>query len=108
MIAANHPILVAQISEGSTSDGNTNADPFMALVPPYDQFGGSYTLATPASGFATHYVNVVAPTAGIDNAILLDGVAIPGASFTAIGKSAFSGAQIPLGLGSHHLASNTV
>ncbi len=116
-IAADKPILVAQMSKGGELDGiqipgtqdfsKVFGDPFMALAPPYDQFGGSYTTATPATGFGTNYLNIVAPTAGIDNAIVLDGVALPAASFTPIGKTAFSGAQIPVALGSHHVASGS-
>src|SRR5205807_1788867 len=73
--------------------------------PPYDQFGASYTVSTPATGFEINLLNVVAPTAGLDSAIQLDGVSIPGASFAPIGDSAFSGAQIPVSKGSHHLSS---
>jgi RHS repeat-associated protein len=103
-ISADQPILVMQLSQGSGTDGNSNADPFMALVPSYDQFGGTFTVSTPATGFPTNYLNVVAPTAGLDGAISIDGTPVPGSSFVPVGKSGFSGAQVPVSIGSHHVA----
>lgn len=100
-ITANQPILVAQYSNGSSFDGVTS-DPFMMLIPPYEQFLAGYTVTTPASGFSTNYINVVAPAAAV-GAITLDGTAIPTASFAPIGSSGFSGAQLSVALGSHTL-----
>jgi len=102
VIEANEPILVAQYSNSSSVDGVTS-DPFMMLIPPYEQFLGDYTVSTPASGFATNFINVVAPAAAVGQ-VVLDGANIPAASFTAIGASGFSGAQLPVALGSHHLS----
>ena len=45
-ITASEPVLVAQYANGQVFDGSAG-DPFMMLVPPAEQFGGSYTLATP-------------------------------------------------------------
>jgi hypothetical protein len=103
LIQATEPVMVAQYSNSTSYDGITS-DPFMMLVPPFEQFLAEYTVTTPASGFTINYVNVVAPTtaAGL---VTLDGVAIPAASFTAIPGSTFSGAQVPVSLGSHHLSS---
>jgi len=107
-IVADKPIAVEQLSRGGTIDeppsGDAFADPFMVLVQPYDQFGGSYTVSTPSANFPTNYVNIVAPTAGLDGAITVDGTPIPAASFVPIGDSAFSGTQVPVAVGSHHLA----
>lgn len=100
-ITASEPVLVAQYSNGSNWD-NVISDPFMMLIPPYEQFLGNYTVTTPASGFATNFINVVAPDAAVGN-INLDGVPIPTESFTPIGTSGFSGAQVPVDLGSHNL-----
>jgi hypothetical protein len=101
-ITATQPILVAQYSNSSDYDGVTS-DPFMMLIPPYEQFLGSYTVTTPASGFMINYINVVAPTAAV-GAITLDGSPIPSSSFVAIGSSGFSGAQVAVSLGSHTLS----
>jgi hypothetical protein len=101
-ITASAPILVAQYSNSSSFDGVTS-DPFMMLIPPFEQFLAEYTITTPATGFRQNYVNVVAPTAAV-GATTLDGVPIPVASFTPIGSTGFSGAVVPLALGSHNLA----
>lgn len=100
-ITATEPVLVAQYSNGTAFDGVTS-DPFMMLIPPFEQFLGNYTVTTPASGFRTNYINVVAPDAAVGS-INLDGAPIPAASFTPIGASGFSGAQVPVSLGSHNL-----
>jgi LPXTG-motif cell wall-anchored protein len=101
-ITADQPILVAQYSNGTAFDGVTS-DPFEMLVPPFEQFLAGYTVTTPASGFSGNYINVVTPTATV-GAVTLDGVPIPSGSFTAIGTSGFSGAQLSVALGSHTLA----
>ncbi len=98
-IKSNNPILVAQYSNSSSFD-NVTSDPFMMLITPYEQFLGNYTFSTPASGFSGNYVNVVAPVAAVGT-LKLDGVVIPAASFSAIGSTGFSGAQLNISLGSH-------
>jgi len=100
-ITATKPVLVAQYSNGTSYDGVTS-DPFEMVVPPYEQFLASYTVTTPATGFAINFINVAAPTAAV-GAITLDGVAIPAASFTPIGATGFSGAQVQVNLGTHNL-----
>jgi RHS repeat-associated protein len=102
VIDSDKPILVAQYSNSTTFDGITS-DPFMMLIPPFEQFGGNYTLTTPSSGFDINYINIVAPSTAV-GAITLDGVAIPSASFVSIGGSGFSGAQVPVSVGSHNLS----
>jgi hypothetical protein len=101
-ITADNPVLVAQYSNGTSFDGVTS-DPFMMLIPPFEQFLNGYTVTTPASGFALNFINVVAPSAAVGSTTL-DGVAIPAAGFTPIGASGFSGAQRAVSLGSHRLA----
>jgi hypothetical protein len=105
-IISSEPILVAQFSNGSSYDGVTS-DPFMMLITPYEQFLNSYTITTPATGFAQNFVNVVAPAAAIGN-VRLDGVVIDPALFLPIGSSGFSGAQVNLSLGSHTLNGTTL
>jgi Ca2+-binding RTX toxin-like protein len=98
-ITADKPILVAQYSNGTTYDDVTS-DPFEMLIPPTEQFLAAYTISTPATGFSGNYVNVVAPTSSIAS-VRLDGAVVPAASFTAIGSTGFSGAQLTVDLGSH-------
>lgn len=100
-INSTEPILVAQYSNSSSFDGIV-ADPFMMLIPPFEQFLGGYTFTTPASGFINNFVNIVAPNSAV-GLIELNGVAISAAEFSQIGSSGFSGAQVDLTLGSHNV-----
>jgi hypothetical protein len=100
-ITATQPILVAQYSNGSSYD-NVVSDPFMMLITPLEQFLGSYTVTTPATGFSGNYINVVVPSAAVGT-VRLDGVLVPAASFSAIGSSGYSGAQLTVSLGAHRL-----
>jgi hypothetical protein len=101
-ITSSEPVLVAQYSNGSSFDGITS-DPFQMLIPPFEQFLAAYTVTTPATGFTTNFINVVVPNAAV-GAVTLDGAAVAAASFTPIAGTTFSGAQLPVALGSHTLA----
>jgi hypothetical protein len=103
-ITANHPILVAQYSNGSTFDGVTS-DPFMMLLPPVEQFLGAYTVSTPATGFTGNFINVVVPTQGLGT-VRLDGQVVPSASFVPVGTSGYSGAQLTVNAGSHRVVAS--
>ena len=101
-ITSDKPVLVAQYSPSSSFDGVTS-DPFMMLIPPFEQFLAAYTVSTPASGFAINFINVVAPNAVIGT-LALDGVPVPAVNFTPIGVSGYSGAKLPVNAGTHNLA----
>ena len=79
---------------------DVTSDPFEMLIPPTEQFLAAYTVSTPATGFSGNYINVVAPTSSIAS-VKFDGAAVPAASFTPIGSTGFSGAQLTVELGSH-------
>ncbi|MCA9127050.1 MAG: putative Ig domain-containing protein [Planctomycetales bacterium] len=116
-IQSNGPILVAQYAHSqqfyqSQTGGDPNflGDPFMVIIPPYEQFLSSYTVSTPAEDsipenerFDRNFINLVAPAEAVGQ-IELDGVALEAGLFTAIGESGFFGAQIPITLGSYSLA----
>lgn len=102
-IVADKPILVAQYSNGHDMDSSPMADPFMMLIPPFEQFLGAYTVSTPSSGFSINYINVVVPSSAV-GAITLDGAPVSAGSFTPIGSSGFSGAQIKVNTGTHNLS----
>jgi len=103
-ISANHPILTVQYANSSLFGNNSDTDPSMIVVPPFEQFGGSYTINTPTSNFPSNFVNVIAPTSAVQGAgILLDGAPIANLYFQPIGTSPFSGAQVPVGVGPHTL-----
>lgn len=102
-VTSSRPILVAQFSNGSQFDGAVS-DPFMMLIPPYEQFLDAYTVATPATGFSRNFLNVVTPAGA---SVTVDGTAVPASSFTAIGSSGFVGAQVPITAGAHRLEGST-
>ncbi len=103
-ISASAPVMVTQYSPGKALDG-VPADPFMTLIPPNEQFLSSYTFTTPMSGFVSNFVNIIVPTTAISS-LLLDGVPVNPGLFSVIGPSGFSGAQLPLSLGSHRVTAD--
>jgi len=103
-IETSKPTIVAQFSQGGGAGGM--GDPFMMLIPPYEQFMNSYTVTTPASGFDTYnYVNVIVVSAG-KGSISLDNALIAETEFTQISTSDLYGAKVPVDVGSHTLASD--
>jgi hypothetical protein len=105
-ITADKPILVMQYSNGESfdNDGNTIGDPFEMMIPPFEQYLPSYTVSTPASGFDPNLINIVAPNSAVGS-VKVDGTTVPAADFTPIGSSGFSGAQVPVAVGSHTVTS---
>jgi uncharacterized repeat protein (TIGR01451 family) len=101
VVTADKPVLVSQYSNGTTFD-NVTSDPFMMLIPPFEQFLASYTVTTPASGFSSNFINLAVPNSAVGS-VTLDGTAVPASSFTPIGSSGFSAAQLTVDLGSHTL-----
>lgn len=107
------PFMVAQYKKTS-STGNTglaNSDPFMMMIPPYEQFLSSYRFISAQavqlnSNFERvkvynyQYVNIVAPQTVIDK-VTLDGAAVPANQFTRIGSSRFYYATIRITDGVH-------
>lgn len=99
-ISTTKATLLAQFAKGQSCSGpNDLGDPFMMLIPPREQFLTNYTVAT-VQGFASHWVNVVAPGNAL-NAIYQDGVLIPASAFTPIGTTGFYGAQRSVAEESH-------
>ena len=72
------------------------------IIPPLEQFQASYTVSTPASGFVTNVINVVAPDSAVGSTSI-GGGNIPASEFTPIGSTGFSGAQVEVPLGTHNL-----
>jgi RHS repeat-associated protein len=115
MISADHPILVVEYAPSSSFSAQSSqlGDPSMVIVPPFEQFGGSYTVSTPAitvksaNWFTQNYINVVAPTPVAEaGGVQLDGQPIPATGFVPIGTSGFSGIQVSVSVGTHNLSSN--
>jgi hypothetical protein len=102
-ITTSRPALVAEYSQGQSVDG-VLSDPMEMLIPPFEQFENSYTIAVPTGveAFDPNYVNVVVPTANIAS-FRLDNAGVASSKFKAIGTSGFSGAQLAIKAGSHTL-----
>jgi RHS repeat-associated protein len=104
-IVSDHPIMVVQYSNGSTFDSAANADPFMIVVPPIEQYRAAYTVSTvQPNWFLNNFINVVIPTSA-KNTLQLDGAAVATTVFTDVANSGFSTAQLSVGTGSHRLVS---
>jgi len=101
-IEADKPILVAQYSNGTTFD-SVVSDPFIMLVPPYEQFLDRYTFAAPTEGFRSNYVNVIVKSNQASR-LLLDDKAITPDLFSPISNTDYVYAQVPLEPGSHSLS----
>lgn len=105
-ITSSEPILAAQFSVGSTYDDVRNADPFMMLLVPSEQFRSNYIFSAPTEGaYTEHYVNIVAPTQN-STSIKIDDVFLDPAVFRPILGSNFSSASIRISGGSHSLKSS--
>lgn len=100
-IVSSEPVLVVQYSNSTTFDDVTS-DPFMMIVPPFEQFLEGYTFATPTEGFGANFANVVVRDSSA-TLLQLDGEFLDDSDFTPIPGSDFSYAQLPIDLGSHTL-----
>ena len=103
-ITSDNPILVIQYSRGQSCAG-APGDPFMMLIPPYEQFLGNYTISTSDSLFIANYINLVVPTRAIGD-VQVDGTVVPANSFTAIETTGFHYASISITIGTHTINSN--
>ena len=110
-ILASKPILVAQYANGSDYD-DTTGDPFMMLIPPFEQCGGDYILSTPQitnywvnppGELYTNYLNLTVRSNGVET-ILLDDTPVAASGFQSIGDGGYAGVQLPVNPGAHHLS----
>lgn len=99
------PVLVAQFSKGSDID-NTISDPFMMLIPPFEQYNGEVVFSTPSIFISDNYVNIVTPTTGV-GILSLDGTVIPVTDFQAINAN-YAGVRIPISVGEHKISGENV
>ncbi len=72
LIQSNNPIAVFQFSRSFSTDNNIISDPFMLLVPPYEQYRDNYAVApapfdpsiegtVPGRGSYVNYTNIAVP-----------------------------------------------
>lgn len=83
---------------------SANPNRFMSIIPATDQFLSGYTYATPPGESGAHFVNIIAPLAGVGN-IILDQVVISSENFQPIGESGYAAATIQISPGVHRLTS---
>jgi IgGFc binding protein/Bacterial Ig-like domain (group 1) len=99
-------MLMQFANSGSVEEPDLDtADPFQMLVAPEEQWLAAYRVTTPAASYA-NYANLTVPTAFVGQ-VTLDGTAVPAGSFTQIGASTYSAAQVAVGIGAHTLAGPT-
>lgn len=104
-VTSNGRIMVTQFSNSADFDGNTIGDPFMSTVMPVEQWSNSYTVYSPVSGFTFNAINIVAPDSALSS-FYLDGLQVPGVSFTAVGASGYSYLQATVTTGTHTMAAD--
>ncbi len=97
-VEASNPILAVQYSNGNEWDGNSYlGDPFMMIIPPYQQFLEGYTFSTPADGFINNYFTSTVENAGVSG-MMLNGAPLNAASFSGIPTTLFSAGAFPIGI----------
>jgi len=104
-ITASNKVLVMQYMLGHDAGGSAG-DPAMAQAVAVEQYRGDYLFHAPTN-YQTNFVNITAPPGAT---VLLDGVAVPAASFSAIGTSGYNLARVALsnaGTGNHSVTSSS-
>ena len=109
IVRSTNRLLVVQYSVGTSVDG-VSADPFMAVLPPVDQYSNNYTFATPGDEIQTyeHFINLVIPVSFFQpDLIVLDGSMLSTAdNFVELkdgNMTAFYTIQIAISGGAHTL-----
>ncbi len=120
-ITANAPVLVAQFKESASSGfggGSTKTgDPFLMLIPPSEQFLGSYrfinvqAMEDNGSGqsditYEEQYVTIIAPESKLAT-VQLDGIPVNTSTFNPIGTSGYSYASVGVSDGVHTVRADT-
>jgi uncharacterized repeat protein (TIGR01451 family) len=104
-ITTTKPAAMAQYPKGLKGDNNIVSDPFEMLILPSSRFLSSYILSTPGRDFQVNFLNVVAPTTAVGSVRLDGGIVAPG-SFTPIGASGYSSAQLSIAPGGHSVTAS--
>lgn len=100
-----NPIYVVQYMPGQNYPGSSSGDPAMGNMIPYAQYLNNYTFSTVGgSQFATQYLTLIAANSDLGS-VLLDGVAVPAASFSPISGTGYSSAVLRLAEGVHTTSS---
>lgn len=106
-VEASNPILAVQFSNGNTWDGaNYPGDPFMMIIPPYQQFLDGYTFSTPGAAFVDNYFNSSVENDGIPG-MVLDGSPLNSANYASIASTSFSAGAFPININTTYNLGNT-
>ncbi|MDJ0350657.1 LPXTG cell wall anchor domain-containing protein [Cryobacterium sp. PH29-G1] len=105
VLTSNKPVLVLNGFGGGDYAGQTG-DPATTLVAPTRQLLKSYTVATPASGFAVNTLTVIAKTDNVGT-VTLNNVAIDAAEFTPVASTAYSVARLLVAPGSYAISAQS-
>lgn len=106
-IQASAPLLASQVMPGTKFDDNLG-DPGMMNLAWFEQYLPVYTIATPSSGFDTHFLNLIVSELDTAN-VLLNGIPLSvftATPFTPIGSSGFAGLQLQIPAGAYTLESS--
>jgi hypothetical protein len=116
-VTSSKPFMVAQYKKTSSTQntGLANSDPFMMIIPPFEQFLASYRFisaqAIQLNGdrfssltkvYNYQYVNVVVPEKAL-NTVVLDGSLVSASSFQRISNTSFFYATLPISDGVHSI-----
>lgn len=104
-VEATHPILAVQFSNGQNWDG-VLADPFMMIIPPYQQYLTTYNFSTPQSGFTGNYFSSAVETTGVSG-MRINGAPLNPAAYSAIGATGYSAAGFPVSINTSYNITNT-
>ncbi|GEM_PF-1602951 len=105
-VEASNPILTLQYANGNTWDPGFPGDPFMMVIPPFQQFLPGYTFSTPGGGFINNYFTVTVDNDGVSG-MILDGALLDSEAFEPIPGTDFSAAAFPIEINSSYNITNT-
>lgn len=102
VLNATAPVQVAQYLHSGTCTGDGVGDPALIMTVPQSRYRTPYAFAVPKD-YSQDYITVVRL---VDEDVMLDGVELPEASFTALGSTGYEYGYFPVADGPHMLESN--
>ncbi len=121
VIECSEPVIVATYKCSTSNPNTVLGDPFLAIVPPVEQFLTRYRFACVQGtqlannngntnrtepAFQQHFVSIVVPSTRA-NTVLLDNRTIPPLLFRPIANSDYSYASVPISEGVHNMTADT-
>ena len=81
---SNKPVLLAQFSLASSTDNNSNADPFMVVIPSVEQYRDSLSFKVFETLTELHFINIFLPVAFDPSGLRFNGDPLPEDAFLPI------------------------